>query len=79
MDEKNDLDAIIHKSRSFIDHCQHRADEHDPRRRTVNSHDTNGKLRFVITIDLLVMATQADTCTSTFPNPEMEETITGRK
>lgn len=63
---KPDLDAIIRRSTYFIEHCQRRADEQYPRRRTVHSNHTNGKPQLVTTTDAIGMATKAGTWTSSF-------------
>lgn len=50
-DAKTNLDTIIHRSAHLIDHCQRRADEHDPQQRTVQTHNKNGKPRLVLIKD----------------------------
>lgn len=60
-DGKADLEAIIRRSAHFIDQCQRRTEEKEPRRRTMYPHTTNGSPRLAIPTDVLGMATQTHT------------------
>lgn len=59
--------------RTFIDHCQIRVDEHHPRRRAVYTSNTNRKFRAVIVTDVLGMAKQAESWTSSCRPRGLEE------